>query len=204
MLEMEKSPRGRPATFSREELIETVTEMFWQDGYKSISISKVAKKMGLSRTSLYNSFKTKEDLFLECLDHYAAHSPTLKLRQYQSGQNVGNLLREVLSKICEERAKDPHNRGCLAANIFHELANDKTPIGKKLLEKSKVRKNNMILLIDNAVQQNELPKHTDVETTAYIILSFMSGLNAHAKTGAKEEELKNMCRIFLINTGFKI
>ena len=203
MNKLEKNSKGRPCTFSREELINTVTEMFWEEGYKSLSLNKVAQKMGLSRTSLYNSFKTKEDLFLECFNHYILNSPTQKLRQHQPGQAVGELLYTVLYEICEKRAQDPKNRGCLVANIYQELLNDETPLGQKLMEKSDTRKENMIQIIECAVQQKELPQETNTKITAFIILSFMTGLNAHAKSGATEKEMKEMCRIFLKNTGFK-
>jgi len=194
--------RGRPINFSREKLVETVTELFWEDGYNAISLNKVANNMGLNRSSLYNSFKSKEELFLECLEYYSSRSPTAKFRNYEAGQNIGRLLYEVLDEICELRSKDKNNRGCLAANAFNELSNKKTPLGKKLLKRNARSKKVMITLIEQAVIQNELPKDTDASIIAYIILSFMSGLNAHAKSGVSAKELKKMCHVFLQKIGF--
>lgn len=201
-MQQELETRGRPPIFCHDELVRIITEMFWSDGYKSLSINSIAKKLGLNRTSLYNSFKSKENLLLECLDYYAEQSPTAKLFQHQPQQNISGLLTQVLYQICRERANDPLKRGCLAANIYTELASDKSCAAKTILDKNEARKKKMRLIIKRAIDQQELPPNTDPEICANVILSFMNGLNAHAKSGATEQEMKRMCDFFIEKIGF--
>ncbi len=202
VLMMQTNSRGRPLTFSRQDLIKAATELFWQEGYHAISLNKVAHKMGLNRSSLYNSFKTKEDLFYECLEYYSSKSPTVKLTQYKPGQSVGALLYEVFDEICALRSKDKQNKGCLIANTFHELGNKKDALGKKLLKRNHQKIESMTSLMRHAIEQKELPNDTDATMMAHIILSFLNGLNVRAKSGASVQELKDMSHLFLDKIGF--
>ncbi|UUZ81262.1 TetR/AcrR family transcriptional regulator [Paenibacillus sp. P26] len=44
--------------------------VFWEKGYEAASIPDLLKAMGLSRSSLYETFTDKETLYLEALQHY--------------------------------------------------------------------------------------------------------------------------------------
>lgn len=194
--------RGRPASFCRDELVKTVMDLFWERGYQALSFNEIASATGLTRASLYNAFKTKEALFLECMRLYNANSPLALVETCAEGEPVGPLLFEVFDRICAERAKDTQNRGCLAANTFSELAASGTRLGAKVKAAQARKTANLSRLMRQAVRQGELPEDTDAETTAQVILAFMSGLSARSKTGATRHKLNKMSRLFLHNIGF--
>lgn len=194
--------RGRPIEFSRSELIKTVTELFWSHGYHDLSLNQIAKKMGLNRSSLYNSFKTKEALFLECLEYYIENSPMALLGAHKEGQSVTDALYRIIDDICRLRSQDKENKGCLVVNIFSEMAGDSTELGQVLIKKNKKKIEYMILLMNRAIQQKELPADADPDVIAKTILFFLNGLNLHAKTGATFNELQLVAHFFLKNIGF--
>ncbi len=194
--------RGRPASFCREKLIVGVTDLFWERGYHNLSLNEIANETSLTRASLYNAFKTKEALFLECIEYYFANSPSAILETYTVGNQVGPLFYEMFDQICTVRADDKKNRGCLVVNSVSELAVKGTELGSALLNVQARRKENIVNLIKQAANQNELPKDTDAETIANVILAFMSGLSAFSKTGANKQKLCSMCHAFLQKMGF--
>lgn len=200
--QLRESEIGRPLGFSRETLINDVTELFWTHGYNNLSLNIIAQKTGLKRSSLYNTFKTKEGLFSECLKNYTLNSPTICLESYQAGEHVGALLHDMFDQICAARAKDKQHRGCFAANIYSEIALSDTNLGKTLRQKNAARQKRMIRIIEHAIEQNELPQDTSADIIGNIILSFMTGINMHAKKGATKKELQNMSRVFLEKIGF--
>ncbi len=197
-----KKERGRPSTYSREKIVERVTQLFWTHGYNDLSLNSISKEIGLNRSSFYNAFETKEALFLECMNHYLDESPTKLLSLHQDGQAVGPLMHKVLKKICELRASDKQKRGCLATNSFVELATNNTELGQTLLEKSALRYKGMARLVERAISQGELSKDDDPEIIANLLISFMNGLNMHAKKGASLKELTSMADVFLTKIGF--
>ena len=194
--------RGRPASFCRDELIKTVTDLFWLHGYAKLSFNQIALATGLTRASLYNAFENKEALFLECMDYYNATSPLRLLDDCGAGDKIGPVLYKALEQLSEIRARDKSNRGCLAANTFSELAASDTRLGAVVVA-AQARKNaRMVRLVKQAIHQNELPADTDAETTAQIIMAFMIGLSAQSKTGASKSKLSKMSQTFLQRIGF--
>jgi TetR/AcrR family transcriptional repressor of nem operon len=195
-------PRGRPASFCREELIVEVTDLFWERGYHNLSLNEIAQETGLTRASLYNAFEKKEALFLECIEYYFSISPGVVLETYQTGDKAGTLFYKMFDQICTVRSEDQNNRGCLVVNSISELAVTNKDLAAVLLCMQKSRKENMIHIIKQAITQNELPKETHPATMADIIQAFMSGLSAFSKTGVNKQKLCSMCHVFLQHMGF--
>src|SRR5262245_51245321 len=52
--------RGEPS--ARERLIKTATELFYQEGIRAIGIDTVVARSGVSKSSLYRTFASKEKL----------------------------------------------------------------------------------------------------------------------------------------------
>jgi AcrR family transcriptional regulator len=59
---------GRPKASSRETLAEAACELFLERGYDSTSVSDITTRAGVSRSSFFNYFATKGDVFWAALD----------------------------------------------------------------------------------------------------------------------------------------
>jgi AcrR family transcriptional regulator len=53
----------------RRAILEIATRLFAQHGYEAVRLSDVARELGLSKAALYQSFESKDALFVECIDH---------------------------------------------------------------------------------------------------------------------------------------
>src|SRR6478752_10491649 len=52
--------RGEPS--ARERLVETAIELFYQEGIRAIGIDTVVERSGVSKSSLYRTFASKDEL----------------------------------------------------------------------------------------------------------------------------------------------
>lgn len=48
----------------KEEIINVCKELYEKENFKDITIKQIGEKISLSRTSIYNYFETKEEIFL--------------------------------------------------------------------------------------------------------------------------------------------
>lgn len=62
--------RGRPQGFDRAEVVAKVIDAFWAKGFENTGITDVVAATGLNKSSLYNTFGSKDALFLEALAMY--------------------------------------------------------------------------------------------------------------------------------------
>jgi len=59
---------ARPREFDRNLVLEKAMQVFWSQGYEATSLTDLARSMGLSKSSLYDTFGSKHDLFLEFIN----------------------------------------------------------------------------------------------------------------------------------------
>ena len=51
----------------RENIVKTASELFYRNGYNSTGINEIIRESGIAKATLYNHFKSKEDL---CLSYF--------------------------------------------------------------------------------------------------------------------------------------
>lgn len=57
---------------TRNRIIEMAGELFPQYGIKSVSMDEIARRLGMSKRTLYEYFADKEDLLIACMDQHHA------------------------------------------------------------------------------------------------------------------------------------
>jgi AcrR family transcriptional regulator len=62
--------RGRPRNFDRSVALQQAMKLFWERGYEGASFDDLTAAMGISASSFYNSFGSKERLFQEATEAY--------------------------------------------------------------------------------------------------------------------------------------
>lgn len=202
-LKEDKKSAGRPRSFDRDQLIEKVMHLFWERGYKDLSFNEIATATGLTRASLYNSFKSKDALFFETLRSYSSSTPDVLFTQVKEGDAVGPVFYEVFAKASQLRAREEKKRGCFTVNCFAEMAGEDTEVGKGVASLMEEKRVIVVSLIEQAIRQKELPAGTDPVNIANMIMAFLSGFSLFSKGGADEATLFHMCSSFLEQIGFE-
>ena len=62
---------ARTREFDRSTVLDLAMQVFWQHGFAETSMQKLVERMGICRSSLYDSFGSKEALYQEAIDRYA-------------------------------------------------------------------------------------------------------------------------------------
>ncbi|QIM19809.1 TetR family transcriptional regulator [Leucobacter coleopterorum] len=62
------NPRGRPHASSREVLTDAACELFLEQGYEATSVTEIARRAGVSRSSFFNYFEGKSAILWFVLD----------------------------------------------------------------------------------------------------------------------------------------
>ncbi len=81
-----------PLSNSREKILTSATECFFQHGYSAANISMIARYVGISRVTIHKQFKSKEALFRAVVEKYIDDKNVL-LEQYS--QASGDFWRET-------------------------------------------------------------------------------------------------------------
>lgn len=175
--------------------------LFWKQGFLSVSAKDLADAMSIQRSSFYNSFGSREAVFIEALHRYAAQAPDAPLHEFPLGHPVMPVLVAVLRQICRVRSEDVESRGCLVCNAIAELVGVDQAIGPLLEEAVKHRTVVFRRLLSQAVRQGEIGPLADEEAAAAGFTAFLIGLNTLSKVVRDEKQLWAICRQFLRGLG---
>jgi TetR/AcrR family transcriptional regulator, transcriptional repressor for nem operon len=118
-------PRGgRPREFSAEAVVSSAKLVFWRRGYEGSTLSDLEASTGLSRSSLYQAYGSKEGLFDEALAEYIETfiSPRLAPME-RAGSGLGDIQR-FFRQLARLFRADPTaaQRGCLWVNTLAEFS----------------------------------------------------------------------------------
>ena len=117
------------ATSTRDRLISVAHDMFYKDGFHSVGLDRILADVGVTKTTFYNHFSSKEDLVLEALrmhDRWWRDSFVQILRTHGGDSPRGQLLAvpEVLTFVFEEGEYN----GCIFVNVAVEFPLKHDPV----------------------------------------------------------------------------
>lgn len=191
---------GRPAKFNRDAALDTAMLHFWKHGFEATSVSDLAAAMGITRSSFYNSFESRENAFEQVLERYKETQPDRFLADIKAGDPILPVIEGLFHDVCKLRSEDRDAKGCLLVNCLGEM-NDGTnepPLIRTMFD-SKI--DLFEALLTQAQDQEEIAKDRDTRTLATELVSFLSGLNMISKVVRSEDKLWAMCQSFLVAHG---
>lgn len=173
---------ARPRTFDPERVLAAATGQFQRAGLHATSAEDLCRVTGLGRSSLYNTFGSKDELFAQCLDAYldstlARTERIVGDRSLGTVERIEALLRLVVAEETE-RAESGAPRGCLAVNTVAELADD--PGHEKSVERigrdtaARLELLSAVLRVGQAA--GEVTKSVSAEGLAAFVNSAIAGL----------------------------
>lgn len=180
---------ARPSKFDRNEAIETAMNEIWRSGYEAASVKALSETLGITRSSFYNAFGSREELLGEVLKRYFAQSPDRALSEAGPETPVRRLLTQLFRAICHARASDPEHRGCLAINLITELCPAESPLACELAQALPQSAARFEQLLRWGMERGELPPGTDPQAQALALQALMVGLNVMSKTITDETRL---------------
>ena len=109
---------SRPREFDEQQALSQAQEIFWQHGYEATSLTDLLAAMGLSKSSFYETFGSKRELFLRSLGRYQDERVAAFRRQLAGGASARQAI-EAMFRVaigCET------HKGCMACNEAVEMA----------------------------------------------------------------------------------
>jgi TetR/AcrR family transcriptional repressor of nem operon len=178
---------GRPKKFDRDDALDLVMNEVWEHGYDACSVKAISEMLGITRSSFYNAFGSREELFLEVLKAYSGPS----LREWFPINETCSVLKVISDKIhniCKARIDDGSARGCLAINSVIKLVGKHDQLGPVVEKEFSTNIKFFANLLAVAVERGELDK-CDLHVKAQALQSLIVGLNVMSKLIRDADEL---------------
>ena len=188
---------ARTKAFEPTKVLEKALHLFWRQGYDATSMDDLVKVLGISRSSIYDTFGDKRQLFLQALESYRQRSSEVLIAVLKEHPNPKQALREILNQAMKETASDQEGKGCFMANTSVEMAN----YDPEIAHISRENKDRVIQAFTSAIRrgqkQGEISKKFPATHLAEFIYATYNGLQVVGKYDRDERKLKQSVKLAL-------
>ncbi|AKU18612.1 TetR/AcrR family transcriptional regulator [Luteipulveratus mongoliensis] len=112
---------ARPREFDEQLALDQALEAFWSGSFAGTSTQDLCESTGLSRSSLYNTFSGKADIYRQSLERYGALKDEERSGYLQRRGTGRSVLQRLLTDIVTDQYESPDRRGCLVVNAAVEV-----------------------------------------------------------------------------------
>lgn len=167
---------GRKKQFMYEDALDGAMREFWTRGYHATSIPKLESAMGISRQSIYDSFKSKRALFLQVLKYYQKNVIEKNLSHIEQAESPKHAICEYFAARAEDALNSNVIKGCLLTNSIAELAQHDKAVRDQTNSTLAYMKNVFKRAIAKSKNLNEISEELDTESAADFLVNSAQGL----------------------------
>ena len=192
---------GRPLEFNPDQAVDAATQVFWCKGYEATSMAELLDAMNLSRSSLYQAFGSKQQLFERCLTHYGDWqfgSMEKNLAEATSGRSF---IINTFAAIVNTAQQLEGARGCLIVNSANEFGQSEPGVANILSEGLERFAGIFMDAVVKAQAEGDISTDSDPEALANYLMMSLTGLRTMIKAGADKRVAEEAVTLTLRTLG---
>jgi TetR/AcrR family transcriptional regulator, transcriptional repressor for nem operon len=183
--------------FDKEEVLDKASVVFQTKGYNGTSIDDLLQATGLSRSSLYDTFQDKHNLYLESLNYYKnkANNPLedLKTRNVSGLKKIELLINGVIKHITES----PNSNGCLMVNAAAEMSKQCKETNSVICNAKKEMEKLLEEWIKMGQEEGLINLKQPSKSYSLFLYTTICGLRVMSQSGADKKDLDNIAKVTL-------
>jgi TetR/AcrR family transcriptional regulator, transcriptional repressor for nem operon len=174
---------GRPLEFDHDQALNAAVEMFWCRGYEATSMSDLLQAMNLSKSSLYQTFGGKQELFRLCLARYAQWLRASMSAELDKAESGFGFLETVLDGVAATAQTTQGLNGCLIVNSVNEFGRRELAIALSLDEGLEPITTLLGAAVSRAQAEGDISPEVDLTSLINYLHVAVSGLRTMIKAG---------------------
>lgn len=192
---------ARPRTFDEEGALDAAMRTFWEKGYEATSTQDLCDATGLGRSSIYNTFKSKHDLFERVLARYidsmtAAQLAVLEDTRLSAADRLRTLFAMVVDGETVHRTGG-RGLGCLTVNTTVELV-ARDPRAAEMLERDTRRRLTALrAVLEEGRRDGSITSPRDTGALSRFVNAAIGGMRISSQGGADRAALESIAEITL-------
>ncbi len=186
---------ARPREFDREKALRQAMEAFWEHGYERTSAALLEESMGIGRSSLYATFGSKDELYAESMDVYAADFRGRVIDKLRAKGPPTRILERFFRSVADRGHPGGERlRFCMVVRASISIAEQPDRIKTRIAAFIDELDAAFYSLLQRARQEGALGPGTDLRDTARYLTTTLQALNVAAHAGRSSRELRQMAR----------
>ena len=186
---------ARTKEFQEEAVLEKAMRLFWEKGYEATSMQDIVDYLGLSRSSIYDTFGDKHQLFVQSLKRYKQEESGKILKMLQETSDYKATLIQIFEYLVQKNTCGTAQKGCFMVNSSVELALRDTEVAKIVCGNINDLENIFTEAIQKGQAAGQIAAKLEAKALAHFLMNTISGMNVAASAGVGKDFLEDILKV---------
>jgi TetR/AcrR family transcriptional repressor of nem operon len=185
---------ARIKTFDKTNVLDRAVELFWQKGCQGTSMQDLVDHLGISRSSLYDTYGDKGQLFLAALEQYRHQTGAALLAILEGATAAKPVLRQLFEVIIEESLVE-QPKGCLMVNTAVEAPLLDSQVAQVVEENRLEMVAALGRLLERGQSSGEISTRHPARTLAGFVFNTITGIRVSARAKVDHQVLEDIVEV---------
>ncbi len=188
---------GRPLEFDPDRALDAAVEVFWRKGFEAASMTDLLSAMELSKSSLYQAFGSKRDLFERAIARYRDSLGSDLSERLDRAPSGRRFIEEVFGEVAGTAGLPAGAMGRLISNSATELGHREPELAELVAKGLKRFRDIFRKAVRRAQAEGELAPEANAEDLAAYLVMAMAGLRAMIRAGMPGATARRMVPLIM-------
>jgi TetR/AcrR family transcriptional repressor of nem operon len=173
---------ARTKDFDENEVLTKAIELFWRKGYNGTSMQDLVDGLGISRSSLYDTYTDKHTLFVKALESYQTAGAAKIQDIIDNSGSAKQTIKKLLELSTTDLLDDKQQKGCFMVNAEVEVAPHDTEVSSLVCKNDQQMEEAFYQVIQKGKHTGEIKNQQDARALARFIINTVKGMRVSAKS----------------------
>lgn len=189
---------ARTKDFDENEVLYKAINIFWYKGYNGTSMQDLVDGLGISRSSLYDTYGDKHTLFIKALESYQGQASAKICAIANSGAPAKETIKSLLEFITGGLISDQNHRGCFIVNAEVEVAPHDAEVNQLVCESDHQVEDAFYEVIKKGQENGEISNRQDARALARFTFNTVKGIRVTAKSTSDRAVFDDIIKLALV------
>lgn len=167
---------ARTKQFNVDQVLDAAVQIFWQQGYHATSASDLVTHLGVSRSSLYDTFGDKHSLYIKALHQYRKRIIGKQLYLIETAEDIRETIEALFGMVISQDSNAFGPKGCMIVNAATEMAGTDAEVAAVVKGSQWEVRKALEMALKKAQNQGQFGASKDPVAISYIIYNALTGL----------------------------
>ncbi|PWS33072.1 TetR/AcrR family transcriptional regulator [Pedobacter paludis] len=186
---------ARTKDFDENVVLTKAIQLFWHKGYNATSMQDLVDGLGISRSSLYDTYSDKHTLFLKALESYQMAGNAKINEIIAQSSSAKETVIKLMELATNELVGDKQQKGCFMVNAEVEVAPHDQEVSQLVCQNEQHMEAAFFQVIKKGQESGEIKNNQDALVLAKFIFNAVKGMQVTAKSSPDAISFANIIRL---------
>lgn len=186
---------ARTKDFDENEVLAKAIQLFWHKGYNGTSMQDLVEGLGISRSSLYDTYTDKHTLFVKALKSYQCAGAAKIHSIINHGETAKETIQKLLEFTTNDLLDDRQQKGCFMVNAQVEVAPHDAEVNNVVGDNEQQMEDAFYFVIKKGQEKGEFKNEQDARILSRFIFNAVKGMRVTAKSSKDKSSFDDIIKL---------